>query len=396
MSTNDNPLENLEFFETFSVDDPIEDIQFDPNKNVKPDILSGEKFNPLDSDADDLGGGDDSDDDDSDDNLPDLPDLKSPAKKAAPAPTEEEEEPADDTGLEDDDDDDVDNYFEVFGKGLAKVGLLDVEEGEEVEWNEQTFLEKMEESIQTRAWGQLEELATETYGADGVKLIEDIFITQVPVQDYLRMYANEQVVENVDLDNADNQEQVLRVYLAKTGMDADEIEDQVQYAINNDRLEPYAKKYHGKLLERMQQERELLAQESQARVQDMQRKEEERNQLYAQVLEDSIKKGDIEGYPINNNAAADLFDFVLHKPHVLPNGQRISEFEYKLASMRQNDPAKFLAVARLVQNNLDLSPVKKKGVSEETSSIFNELKTKTKKNTKSGKSDQDLFSRYFK
>jgi len=64
--------------------------------------------------------------------------------------------------------------------------------------------------------------------------------------------------------------------------------------------------------------------------------------------------------------------------------------------MRQNDPAKFLAVARLVQNDLDLTPVKKKGVSEETSSIFNELKTKTKKSTKSSKSDQDLFSRYFK
>lgn len=394
MSTNDNPLENLEFFETFSVDDPIEDIQFDPNKNVKPDILSGEKFNPLDSESDDLGGDEDSDDEDSDDNLPDLPNLKTP-KKAASTPPEEEEEDAD-AALEDDDDEDVENYFEVFGKGLAKVGLLDVEDGEEVEWNEETFLEKMEESIQSRAWGQLEELATETYGEDGVKLIEDIFINKVPVQDYLRMFANEQVVENVDLENADNQEQVLRVYLSKTGMDADEIEDQVQYAINNDRLESYAKKYHGKLLERMQQERELLAQESQARVQDMQRKEEERNQLYAQVLEESIKKGDIEGYPINNNAAADLFDFVLHKPHVLPNGQRISEFEYKLASMRQNDPAKFLAVARLVQNNLDLTPVKKKGVSEETSSIFNELKTKTKKNTKSSKSDQDLFSRYFK
>ena len=394
MNTNENPLENLEFFETFSVDDPIDEIQFDPNKNVKPDILSGEKFNPLENETDDLGDGNNSDDD-SDDNLPDLPNLKSPAKKSEPAPLDEDDS-GDDSGLEDDEDDDVDNYFEVFGKGLAKVGLLDVEEGEEVEWNEETFLEKMEESIQSRAWGQLEELATETYGENGVKLIEDIFINKVPVQDYLRMFANEQVVENVDLNNADNQEQVLRVYLSKTGMDADEIEDQVQYAVNNDRLESYAKKYHGKLLERMQQEREFLAQESQARVQDMQRKEEERNQLYAQVLEDSIKKGDIEGYPINNNAAADLFDFVLHKPHVLPNGQRISDFEYKLASMRQNDPAKFLAVARLVQNNLDLTPVKKKGVSEETSSIFNELKTKTKKNTKSTKSDQDLFSRYFK
>lgn len=386
MSTNDNPLENLEFFETFSVDDPIDEIQFDPNQNVKPDILSGENFDPLNEEEENEE--DDNDDSDSSDTTP----LKTKTPAAPPASEEEEEDPID----TDEEDEEVENYFEVFGKGLAKVGLLDVEEGEDVQWTEETFLQKMEESIQTRAWGQLEELATETYGEEGVKLIEDIFINKVPVQDYLRMFSNEQVVENVDLNNAENQEQVLRVYLSKTGMDADEIEDQVQFAINNDRLEAYAKKYHGKLLERMQAEREALAQESEARVQDMQRKEEERNQLYAQILEDSIKSGDIEGYPINQNAAADLFDFVLHKPHVLPNGQRISEFEYKLATMRQNDPAKFLAVARLVQNNLDLTPVKKKGVSEETSSIFNELKTKTKKSTKSSKSDQDLFSRYFK
>jgi hypothetical protein len=385
MTTNENPLENLEFFETFSADDPIESIEFDPNENIKPDILNGEEFDPTAEPEEE-------------EDLDDLPDLtvRKPAEKQPTEPEPEESEEEDEVNLEDDEDEDVENYFEVFGKGLAKVGLLDVEDGEEVEWNEETFLQKMEESIQSRAWGQLEELATETYGEAGVKLIEDIFINKVPVEDYLKMFSNEQLVENVDLDNADNQEQVLRIYLSKTGMDADEVEDQVQYAINNDRLEAYAKKYHGKLLERMEQEREALAQESQARVQEIQRKEQERNQLYAQILEESIKAGEIEGYPINNNSAADLFDFVLHKPHVLPNGQRISEFEYKLASMRQNDPAKFLAVARLVQNDLDLTPVKKKGVTEETSTIFNQLKTKTKKSTKSSKSDQDLFSKYFK
>lgn len=388
MTTNDNPLENLEFFETFSVDDPIDQIQTDdPNENIQPDILNGEEFDPL------------AENNDEQEELPELPKAPTAPKQEANDEGDEQEsedEPESEELEEEDEDEEVENYFEVFGKGLAKVGLLDVEDGEEVTWNEETFLQKMEESIQSRAWGQLEELATETYGEAGVKLIEDIFINKVPVPEYLQMFSNEQIVDNIDLENADNQERVLRIYLAKTGMDADEVEDQVQYAVNNDRLEAYAKKYHGKLLEKMQQERDVLAQQSQARVQEMQRKEEERNQMYAKVLEDSIKAGDIEGYPINQRSAADLFDFVLHKPHVLPNGQRISDFEYKLATMRQQDPAKFLAVARLVQNDLDLTPVKKKGVSEATSSIFNELKTKTKKTAKSSKSNEDLFSKYFK
>ena len=381
--TNDNPLENLEFFDSFSVDDPFEDAPEDPNANVKPDILNGEDYDPLTEEAEPEGSQDPLEDDD----------LPFPKKKT-PAPVEEEEEQV---NLENDEDDEGDeNQFEIFANGLIQAGMLNVEEGEEIEWNEQTFLSKMNETIEDKAWNQLEQLATETYGEAGVQMIEDIFINKVPVQEYLQMFSNEQIVENVDLGVEANQERVFRLYLAKTGMDEDEIQDQLNYARDNDRLEAYSQKYHTKLVEKMQQERAVLAQESEARVQVMRQKEEEREQLYAEVLDGAIASGSIEGYPLNEQAANELFDFVLSKPHVLPNGQRISEFEYKLARMRQEDPSKFLAVAKLVQSNLDLSPVKRKAVTEETNSLFNNLKTKSKKSSPSNKTNEDAFSKYFK
>jgi hypothetical protein len=374
----DSSLENLEFFDSFSVDDPLDlddTTPQDPNANVKPDILGGEDFDPLAEEEDDAD------------------DLPNPPAPKTPEPEEEEEE-EEEVDLESDDEDE--NYFEIFGKGLAKAGMLDVADDEDIEWNEQTFLAKMNETIEDRAWNQLEELAVETYGEAGVQMIEDIFINKVPVQEYLQRFANEQIVENVDLSVEENQERVFRLYLAKTGMDEDEISDQLNYARDNDRLEAYSQKYHVKLVEKMQQERAVLAQESEARVQAMRQKEEEREQLYADVLDGAIASGSIEGYPINEQAASDLFDFVLSKPHVLPNGQRISDFEYKLAKMRQEDPSKFLAVAKLVQSDLDLTPVKRKAVTDETNTLFNDLKTKSKKSTKAAKSNDDLFSRYFK
>jgi hypothetical protein len=172
--------------------------------------------------------------------------------------------------------------------------------------------------------------------------------------------------------------------------------ERVQVVNNNngERLETYAKKYHGKLLEKMQQERDTLAQQSEARVLEMQRKEQERQEAYAEVLEGAILAGTIEGYPINKKNAEELYQFVLDKPVQLPNGQRISEFEYKLAKMRQEDPSKFLAIARLVQNNLDLTPVKKKAVSEETNSLFNDLKSKAKKPAKARNNTND-FTKFF-
>ena len=380
--TNDNPLENLEFFDSFSVDDPFEDAPEDPNANVKPDILNGEDYDPLTEEAEPEGSQDPLEDDE----LP-LP------KKKTPAPVEEEEE---EVNLENDEEEGEENYFEVFANGLAKAGMLNIDENEDIEWNEKTFLAKMNETIEDKAWNQLEQLATETYGEAGVQMIEDIFINKVPVQEYLQMFSNEQIVENVDLGVEANQERVFRLYLAKTGMDEDEIQDQLNYARDNDRLEAYSQKYHTKLVEKMQQERAILAQESEARVQVMRQKEEEREQLYADVLDGAIASGSIEGYPLNEQAANELFDFVLSKPHVLPNGQRISEFEYKLARMRQEDPSKFLAVAKLVQSNLDLSPVKRKAVTEETNSLFNNLKTKSKKSSPSNKTNEDAFSKYFK
>jgi dihydroneopterin aldolase len=379
--TPNSSLENLEFFDSFSVDDPLDlDTQVeDPNANIKPDILGGEEFDPL-----------------GDEDLDNPPTPPTPPKTPTPPPTEEEEEEEEEEIDLDEEEGEEENYFEVFGKGLVKAGMLNVGEDEEIEWTEQTFLAKMNETIEDRAWDQLEQLATETYGEAGVQMIEDIFINKVPVQEYLQMFSNEQIVENVDLSVEANQERVFRLYLAKTGMDEDEITDQLNYARDNDRLEAYSQKYHTKLVEKMQQERAALAQESEARVQAMRQKEEEREQLYADVLDKAIASGAIEGYPINEQSAGDLFDFVLSKPHVLPNGQRISEFEYKLAKMRQEDPSKFLAVAKLVQSDLDLTPVKRKAVTEETNSLFNDLKTKSKKSTKPSKSNDDLFSRYFK
>jgi hypothetical protein len=394
MST-ENKLENLEFFESFMDTDPLDnldDLTPDPNKNIAPDILSGENFDPL---ADD-----DSDDSNSDDDLP-LPkgDTKTPPVNDDNDDNDDldDNDDSDDDSSDDDSDEDSDNTFEVFAKGLAQAGILDLEDEDlKVEnWDEKSFIDVMEKTVDNRMWAKMEELAMETYGEAGVKLIEDIFINKVPVPEYLQMFSNEQVVENVDLSDENNQERIFRLYLAKTGMDEDEIEDQLNYARDNERLEAYAQKYQTKLVEKMQEERERLSQEAEARLKDIQKREDERQESYAKVLEESVKAGDIVGYPINNKDAEELFSFVLDRPHVLPNGQRISDFEYRLATMRQEDPKKFLAVARLVQKDLDLSPVKKKAVSEETNSIFKGLKTKTKTSSRSNK-QEDLFAKYFK
>lgn len=387
-------LDNLEFFENFATDDPIQDTQFDPNANLAPDILGGEK---MDLEDDDLPMGGQS-------KKPEVPVSALESKKEEEE--EEEEEPladstpnqeALDNALEDDSEDI--NYYEAFGKGLLRSGHFDLGEEvnpDEVEWTEETFLDMMSATVENKAWKQLEEIALEAYGQEGIELVKDLFINRVPVQQYLSKYNEQVALENVDMSNTQNQEAVFREYLSRTGLDQDEIDEQLEYAIKTNKLENFSEKYYVKLLERSKQEREALAEQSAQRQRELQERENTRQESYIKTLEDAIKVGDINGYPINQNEAANLFDYVTNKNYQLPNGQKISEFEFTLAKMRQEDPQKFLAVARLVQSNLDLAPIKKKGVSEETNSIFKELQNKSKKGPKvEPKKETQLFNNFF-
>lgn len=392
---NNNPendqlgLDNLEFFENFATEDPLEEKQFDPNANLAPDILAGEKLDLADDDLP-LGVQEKT------------PEANPPTPTNTPDPAEEEEEdevPAND--LEDDADDNSDdiNYYEAFGKGLLRSGHFDLGEDvnpDEVEWTEESFLEMMSTTVENKAWKQLEEIALEAYGQEGIELVRDLFINKVPVQQYLSKYNEQVALENIDMTNPQNQEAIFREYLSRTGLDADEVEEQLEYAVKTNKLENFSEKYYVKLLERSKQERESLAEQSAQRQREAQERENARQESYIKTLEDAIKSGEINGYPINQNEASNLFDYVTSRSYQLPNGQKISEFEFTLAKMRQEDPQKFLAVARLVQSNLDLTPIKKKGVSEETNSIFKELQNKSKKGPKGEpRKETQLFSNFF-
>ena len=376
-------LDNLEFFENFATDDPIGEPTYDPNANLAPDILSGEKME-LDED-----------------------DLPNPSAQPAPAakpelpaePLETEEDTEESAPLEGEEEGEEINYYEAFGKGLLRAGHFDLGEEidpEQVEWTEDSFLEMMSTTIENKAWKQLEEIAVEAYGQEGLELVKDLFINKVPVQTYLAKYNEQIALENIDLTDQRNQEAIFREYLSRTGLDQDEVEEQLEYALKTNKLETFSEKYYAKLLERSRQEREALAVQSAQKVKEAQEREQVRQESYIKTLEGAIKQGDINGYPITQNEASTLFNYVTDRNYQLPNGQKISEFEYTLAKMRQEEPQKFLAVARLVQADLDLSPVKKKGVTEETNSIFKELQNKSKRGQKTEtKKETQLFSSFF-
>lgn len=393
--SKEEDLDSLSFFNLLGDEDDVDlDIE-DPNANIAPDILGDDdELLPLPNKEKEVKPSEDED--------PNLQVKKQPAQSTEDSDDiieDDDEDPKDLIEGDPDDDSDFD-AFKEFGKALAKGGVLLLEDGEDaekIEWNQDVFMEKFESTIETKAFELIENLALERHGEEGIQMIKDILINGVSIPQYLSRFQQEIDLEDVDLSDEGNKIAVMREYLARTGVDEDEAEDRIKFAVDNDKLDEYAPKYHQKLVQASRKQREHMAEQARQQKEQQEQFERQRRENYKKVLTDAIKDGELEGYPVTPKDATELISFIDNKVYTLQNGQKITSFEYKLAKLRHEDPKKFLAFAKLLQADLDLAPVKRTAVTNETNEIFNELKNKTKKTSvrTPSKGTTNSFAKYF-
>lgn len=391
--SQEEDLDSLSFFNLVGDDDDVDLDIDDPNANIAPDILGDDdELLPLPIKEKEVKPKEDED--------PNLQ-VKKPNQEQEPDDIIEDDEDDPKDLIEGDPDDDSGfDAFKEFGKALAKGGVLLLDEGEDaekVEWNQDVFMEKFENTIETKAFELIENLALERHGEEGIQMIKDILINGVSIPQYLSRFQQEIDLEDLDLSDEGNKIAVMREYLARTGVDEDEAEDRIKFAVDNDKLDEYAPKYHQKLVQASKKQREHMAEQARQQKEQQEQFERQRRENYKKVLTDAIKEGELEGYPVSPKDATELISFIDNKVYTLQNGQKITSFEYKLAKLRHEDPKKFLAFAKLLQADLDLTPVKRTAVTKETNEIFNELKNKTKKTSlrTPSKGTTTSFAKYF-
>jgi hypothetical protein len=329
--------------------------------------------------------------------------LNQKTRKTQPAAEEDEEDEDYEESEESEEGDEAEeeNPFAIFAKGLAEVGRLVLDEDEDpnqINWDEETFIEKFDETVDNSAWSRLEELATEAMGEEGVRIIEDLFINKVPVHQYLASFQQQQSFENIDLSNERAQVAIVDYYLRSVvgESDEEEIADQIDYMRSNDTLAKKAANFQQKLVANESRVRESMAAEAQARQQQMEAFEQERIQMYAEIAEEAVQNGELNGLPFNSQDYDRVLNSALSKEYVLPTGQKITPFEYKLASLRKDDPAKYLQIVKLVEDGVDLTPVMNRGVTKKTNEIFKGLQNKTKTPSNKPRKSSTLFNKYMK
>ena len=394
---NDDGEVNLDQINSFL--DQVEQV----NEEEDPNLNQGSDYDPEGyEESEDYEESEEDEESEEELQIDGLEFLNQKTRKTQPtAEDEDEEEDEESEESEEGDEAEEENPFAIFAKGLAEVGRLVLDEDEDpnqINWDEETFIEKFDETVDNSAWSRLEELATDAMGEEGIRIIEDLFINKVPVHQYLASFQQQQSFEDIDLSNERAQVAIVDYYLRSVvgETDEDEIADQINYMKNNETLEKKATNFQQKLIANESRVRESMAAEAQARQQQMEAFEQERIQMYAEIAEEAVHNGELNGLPFSDKDYDRVLNSALSKEYVLPTGQKITPFEYKLATLRKDDPAKYLQIVKLVEDDVDLTPVMNRGVTKKTNEIFKGLQNKTKTPTSKPRKSNTLFNKYMK
>jgi hypothetical protein len=267
------------------------------------------------------------------------------------------------------------SYFDEVAKGLSKLGkFVDIPEGTKL--TEETFLEYFDSFTKQKAAADIEEILTDKWGDEGIEMFNDIFIKKVPIKDYLELKSSSTEIDKLDLENTINQRYIVKTYLEKTGMDSEEIEEQLETLEETDRLKTRAEKYKSKLIEDNETRAARMAEESEVREREARKVDEAKKTAIRETLEESVRKGDINGIPLSVKDK-ELLGFITAPAYKLSNGNTISEFDKQFFDLKK-DPNKLIALAKLIKEGLNVTPIKNKAVDEKKEEVF-DFKNKTEK-----------------
>lgn len=345
-----------------------------PSDDFEMDFLDPGEPNDIDEPKPDDT---DTDDEPSDDDV----DEPKPEPK-------DDDEPIDPLADDDDDDepneDDIHSTFEMVAKGLQKLGKFDIPEGAKL--TEESFLELYDNFTKEKAREEVENFVLAKHGEEGLEAFQDIFVKGTPIKEYLKAYQENTDFESIELeDNLYNQKAVVRRYLAGLDWEEGDIEEHIDSLIEGEKLESMATKYKTKVASAQKAQREALAKryEDQDKANKLAKKK--RIEDLTEAVTTAIKAKEINGIPLSTEDSKTLLHYVTADAYRLPNGTPITTFDKDYLELKK-DPVKFAALAKLVKDGLNITPIKKSGAEELSNKAF-EFRTKKKTKKKSNPND---------
>ncbi len=290
--------------------------------------------------------------------------------------TKEEPKPEDEG---EDDDEDVEFYTNLTTE-LKEKGILSdfaLEEGEKI--TEEKFFELQEKEVETRVEENFnsffQELNNDKDAVEFLKFKRNGGRTS----DFFKAYAESPVLsldDNLDLTKASNQKLVVSQYLkAVEGVPADEIEDRIEFFEEKGKLKEKAESYESKLRELDESNKQAVV----TRAAEAKKNAEKAAKEFREKISATLDKAEvISKVKITKEDKKTLVDKIL-TPTVKQGDRYVSSFSSKMNAIMK-DPEKLLLLAKLVENDFDLSDIETsietKVVSKARTSLIESKKSK--------------------
>lgn len=276
------------------------------------------------------------------------------------------------------------NQFEAIAKDLVEIGILSLGDGEKIPTTSEELEQKFRTEIQTQANNTIYQFLIDKHGEEGLQLFQSIFVNGVSIPDYLNKYAQVESLKDLDISTEENQERVYRAYYKKIGWSEDKIENKIKKLKDYGDLQEEAEIVYERLVEDEAEDLKRIEAESAAQQKALQQQQALYRSTLNNILVEKLKTKELDGIPVTEQVASQVFADLTKPAFQLPNGKQITKFDKDILELDlpENYETK-LKIALLLRNNFDFSKIKAKAVSEEKSKIFNNLvsKEKTKKRT---------------
>lgn len=309
--------------------------------------------------------------------------------------TDDDQEPAiDRTGLDDsetsDPDETEENKFTNLSKDLMKLGVFTKNAEDETEDNisvntPEEFLERFTVEKKRGAINILDNFLS-NYGEDYRKMFDAVFVNGVTPKDYLQNYSKIAAVGGLDMTQEENQVSVLKNYYKSLKWDDERIEKRLTKLRDYDDLEEEAKSFQEVLV---QKEAESLAEIEKNKIEENNQakvRAEATQASYHKILTEKLKTNEIDGIPLTQKDAQELFSYMIDKPYKLESGELLTAMDKDLLELNRPENHELkIKLGLLMKKKLDMSLVKKAAVSKTSGDLFNLTVKNSKAKTKEKK-----------
>lgn len=282
-------------------------------------------------------------------------------KKKAPKKQEVKKQPI--VEEEDSEENGEANFFEVFGKNLTKLGVmdeLDEEEAEEFEWNQETFVERFEESSKRRA-DEFIQQAFARFGPKQQDFLWKVAVEGVDPEAYFQAQRRSEMVQTFDPSTEENKERIMFEYLRLIDPERnyEDIKEEIQDLKDLNKLDKKAEQAQSKLVKYFEAQKAELVENARQQQIMQERQRQQFEATIEQSIKSAIEKGSIDNIPFSRNDEDELFDYLTATPYKTEQGHPVTEM-YKDFVEAQRDPDKLLKLAKFLKNGLKIDGAIKK------------------------------------